>query len=70
MTFTSLLVKFEYVSGCHVLRLQASSVALDTDSRRDHVDPLVEVVGLARMLLEGENAPLLEEFNGVKIGGP
>jgi hypothetical protein len=31
------------------------------DSRRPHIDPLVDVVGLA-MLLGGENEPIFEEF--------
>ena len=63
-------VKFD-VSGCHVLRLNASSAALDTDSRRDHAtDPVVDVVGLEIILLEGENAPMFEEFIGPMTGGP
>ena len=56
-------MKLEYVSGCHVLRLHASSDAL-IDSRLDHVDPVVEVVGLLIILLDGENEPWLLPRSG------
>jgi hypothetical protein len=40
------------------------------DSRRpENVDPLVEVVGLAIILLEGENGAIFE-FSGVRRLGP
>jgi len=60
ITFCKRLVKLElnceYVSGCQVLRLQASSAALEIDSLRDQVE-LVEVVGLASILPAGEKDP-------------
>jgi hypothetical protein len=74
MTFWSRLVKLvlkvEYVSGCHVLRLHASSAALEIDSLLDQVEPLVDVVGLESMLLPGEYAPELDVFNCPRSGGP
>lgn len=68
MTTCSLLVKPVLVSGCHVRRLQASSEALVIDSLRDQIDPVVEVVGLGMILLEGEKDPMLE-LKGVKVEG-
>ncbi len=59
----------ECESGCHVRRLHASSAAL-IDSRREYVDPLVEVVGLDSMLPDGENDPIFEAFICPKTGGP
>ncbi len=70
MTLTNLLVKLEYVSGCHVRRRQASSAALEDESRRDHENPLDDVAGLAIMLPVGEKSPEFDAFWGVSGGGP
>jgi hypothetical protein len=61
-------VKFEWVSGCQVRRLQSPSAALDTESRRDQVEPAVEVVGLARLV--GDMNPGFVPFIGVRGEGP
>lgn len=53
----SLLVKFEYVSGCHVRRRHASSAALDVESRLENENPLEDEAGLAIKLPVGESKP-------------
>ena len=52
------------LSGCHVLRLQASSATLDVESRRDHPDAVEAVGDDTRLLLDGEKAPTCEVFSG------
>ncbi len=73
MTFCRRLVKLvlnvEYVSGCQVLRLHASSAALVIDSLLDHAE-LVADVGLEIMLPAGEYAPEFDVFSWPMSGGP
>jgi len=61
MTWLSLLEPLKSrLSGCQVRRRQASSAALDAESRLDQFE-FVEV-GDSRLLWAGEKAPLFDEF--------